>query len=74
MHQVQVANQVGRDRVRERTNALLARGGVGEHGKLGVEEVVGLADWHADGEPVTSRRDRHRLEAVLLEPCVDGGY
>lgn len=70
VHQVQVTNQVGRNRVRERTDTLLARGSVGEHREFSVEEVVGLADWYADRKPVTSRRDRHCLKAVLVEPSI----
>ena len=63
--------EVSGDGVRERAHGLLASLGVLEHGELGTQELVRLADWDAEREPVARGGDGLRGDVVLLEPSID---
>lgn len=65
--------QLSGDRVRQGPDGLEAGLVVGEHGEVGVEELVGLADGHLERQPVAGGRDGLRSETVLGEPGVDSG-
>ncbi len=60
------------DGVRQGADSLEARLVVREHGEVGIEELVGLADGHLERQPVAGGRDGLRSETVLSEPGVDG--
>lgn len=73
MDQVNKADKVGGDGIGKSANSLFAGLLVFERGKIGVEELVGLADRDVDRDPVTSRRLLDGSEAVFREPLVDSG-
>ena len=66
-----MALELGRNRVRERAHSLHTGVVVLEHGEVSIEEVVGLADWNLEREPVARRGDSLGRDPVLLQPCID---
>ena len=53
MDEVDVALQWFRQRVRQGTDRLRARLSVPEDAEVGVEQVIRLADWNLNADPIT---------------------
>lgn len=71
MHQLDVALESRRDRVRQSTDGSFAGLRMSESVEVSIEELVGLADGNLDREPIASRGDGGCLQVVIREPLVD---
>ena len=70
MNQFDMSDKGGRNGVAERTDDLLAVS-VRVDLEVGVKELVGLADWERDAQPIPGRGDGIRGQPGLLEPGAD---
>ena len=69
---VELALKFRRDGIAERADSRLSSAGVRVGSKVGVEQLVGLADGDGHLQPVSSRRDRLYGQTGLLQPRIDG--
>ncbi len=65
-----MAPQVRGDRICQSSDCLFTRFRVLEDHELGIEDLVGLANWNLEGHPVTGRGNRRRRNAVFAKPGV----
>lgn len=72
VNEVEVAVEGSGDRVAHRPDGLLSGFRVRVHSEVSIEQLVGLADRHGDGEPVSSCGCGCRSQASLLQPGIDG--
>lgn len=57
MDGIDVRSNLAGQGVLESTDDLFASGFVSVDTELGIQHLLGLADWHTNGDPVTSRSD-----------------
>lgn len=74
MYKFDVPLERNRDGVSQRADRLLATVLVREHGELGIEQFVGLADRDGDRKPVASWGGSSGSEAIRRKPFVHFGY
>lgn len=72
MHDVEVADEVCRDGIRQCADCLRSGAAVREYGKLRVEELVCVRNRDIDRKPVSGAVERRRVKAVPTQPSVDG--
>ena len=71
MNEFQVILEIRRNGILHGTDDLGACCAVGENGEVGVEELIGFADWNRELEPVSGGGDGARVNVVLLQPRID---